>query len=151
MAFVIDHSFKVAASPEVVWEVITDLDRYGEWNPFVHECRSTLKPGDPIHMLAQIGDGTRRQEETMQEYREGEGFAYCMKPVPLGALSSYRSHRIEPAEGGHSRYHSKFQLHGWLAPVVRALLGSKLEAGFTGMSRGVRDRAQALARERSIA
>lgn len=148
MSFVIDYSFDMDAPPEVVWEVITDLDRYGQWNPFVHECRSTLKPGDPIHMLVQIGSGTRRQEEVMRDYREGEGFAYCMKPVPFGVLSSFRSHKIEALDGGRSRYHSHFELNGWLAPVVRGILGSKLDAGFGGMSRGVRDRAEALARER---
>lgn len=148
MSFVIEHNFEVDAPPGLVWEVITDFDRYGEWNPFVRECRSTLKPGDPIHMKVQIGNGTRWQEEIVSEYREGEGFAYRMKPLPLGALSSWRTHRIEAAGAGRSRYYSRFQLDGWLAPVVRALLGGKLETGFTGMSEGVRDRARALARER---
>lgn len=151
MPFVIEHNLEIDAPPDVVWEAITDLDRYGEWNPFVHECRSTLKPGDPIHMLVQIGNGTRRQEEIISDYREGEGFAYRMKPVPLGTLSSWRTQQIEAAAGGRSRYHSRFQLEGWLMPVVRGLLGAKLEAGFTGMSHGVRDRAEALARERGAA
>lgn len=151
MSFVIEYSFDVEAAPAVVWEVITDLDRYGQWNPFVLECRSTLNPGDPIHMLVQIGKGTRRQEEIMHDWHDGQGFSYCMKPAPLGALSSFRSHRIEPLANGGSRYHSSFELKGWLAPVVRSLLGSKLEAGFAGMSRGIRDRAQSLARERAAA
>lgn len=151
MSFVIEHNLEVDAPPELVWEVITDLDRYGQWNPFVHECRSTLKPGDPIHMVVQIGNGTRRQEEIIQDYREGEGFSYHMKPAPMGALSSFRTHRIAPGADAQTRYHSRFQLDGWLAPVVRGILGAKLEAGFGGMSRGVRDRAQALAKERGAA
>lgn len=148
MSFVIEHNFEIDAPPEIVWEVITDTDSYGEWNPFVHECQSTLKPGDTINMRVQIGRMKIRQTEIMSDYREGEGFAYCMKPAPLGALSSQRQHRIEAAGDGRSRYHSRFQLDGWMAPLVKGLIGSNLRAGFDGMSEGVRDRAQALARER---
>lgn len=148
MSFVIEHSFDVDASPELVWEVLTDMASYGEWNPFVRECQSTLKPGDTINMVVKIGSMTKRQVEIISDYKEGEGFTYCMKPAPLGSLSSLRSHRIEKLGEGRSRYHSRFQLDGWMAPMVKGLLGSGLRAGFGGMSEGVRDRAQALARER---
>lgn len=42
MPFVIDETLDVAAPPALVWRVVTDLPRYGEWNPFVVACRSTL-------------------------------------------------------------------------------------------------------------
>lgn len=145
MAFSIDHSLEVNAPPETVWEVITDLPRYGEWNPFVRACRSTLKPGDPLQMEVRLGNTTRQEEEVIREYDEGRGFAYSMRPPPLGALASFRSHRIEPLGEGKSRYYSHFELKGWLSPVVKAFVGAKLQTGFTGMSQGIKQRAEALA------
>ena len=145
MAFTIEHHLEVDAPAERVWEVITDLARYGEWNPFVRACRSTLKPGDPLEMEVKLGNSVRQEEEIMHSYDEGVGFAYCMDPPPLGALASYRSHRIEPVDANRCRYHSRFELTGWLAPVVKAFVGAKLQDGFTGMSYGIRDRAEELA------
>lgn len=67
MTFVIEQTIEVTATPAVVWEVIVDLPRYGEWNPFVVECRSTLAVGDPIDMRVHVfaaahmpGDNSRR-------------------------------------------------------------------------------------------
>lgn len=147
MSFSIDHSLEVNAPPEKVWEVISDLDSYGEWNPFVRECRSSLKPGDPLRMKVQLGSSVREEEEIVEQYTEGKGFAYGMKPPPLGALKSFRSHRIEPLGEGKSRYISHFELNGWLAPVVKAFVGSKLQTGFDDMSEGIRKRAEELARQ----
>ena len=145
MAFAIDHDLEINAPPEKVWEVISDLDSYGEWNPFVLECRSTLKPGDPLRMKVKLGSGVRQEQERVASYNEGVGFSYRMEPPPLGALASYRSHKIVPLGEGRSRYISHFELNGWLSPVVKAFVGSKLQAGFDGMSHGIKDRAEALA------
>lgn len=67
MTFVIEQTIEVTATPAVAWEVIVDLPRYGEWNPFVVECRSTLAVGDPIDMRVHVfaaahmpGDNSRR-------------------------------------------------------------------------------------------
>ena len=35
-------------------EVIVDPLCYGEWNPFVVECRSTVAVGDPIDMRVHV-------------------------------------------------------------------------------------------------
>jgi hypothetical protein len=75
----------------------------------------------------------------------GKGFAYRMKPFPLGALSSRRSHELETLDDGRTRYRSHMQLSGWLMPLVRALLGADLQRGFADMSAAVRSRSEQLA------
>ncbi|MDD3764545.1 MAG: SRPBCC domain-containing protein [Nevskiales bacterium] len=144
MAFIIDRTLEIDAPAAIVWEVISDLPRYREWNPFCLECSSTLRPGDPIDMKVQLLARPQRQREWMLECDEGTGFAYRMKPVPAGALSSRRSHAIEAIGPGRARYHSHFELKGWLMPLVRGLLGRKLEAGFGNMSAAVKQRAELL-------
>ena len=149
MPFIIDKHLEINAPAEIVWDVITDLPRYGEWNPFMRECSSTFKPGDPIDMKVKIFARPQPQREWVLEFVPGKRFAYRMKPVPPGALSSFRSHDVESAGAARTRYRSFFQLSGWLMPVVRGLLGSRLEAGFAGMSEGIRTRAEKLWAERN--
>lgn len=145
MSFVIDRSVEIAAPAGVVWEVITDLPAYGQWNPFVPECHSTLQPGTSIEMRVNLGGrNPRRQVEWMTAYEPNLGFSYRMKPVPLGALSSARTHRIEPVSTTHCRYHSHFELMGWLMPLVRLVMLDRLDAGFEGMAQGIRRRAEQL-------
>lgn len=41
---------EIAAPASLVWEILTDMDRYGEWNPYCIEARSTLEMGAPVEM-----------------------------------------------------------------------------------------------------
>ncbi len=145
MSFVIDRTIEVNAPAQVVWDVITDLPRYGEWNPFCLAARSTLKPGETIEMTVQLTAKPQQVVEWMKEFVPGRRFAYSMKPVPLGALSSLRSHDVEPLGDRRARYRSYFELKGWMMPLVRALYGEKLEQGFSGMTEAIGRRAELLA------
>jgi hypothetical protein len=149
MAFNRDHIYEIDAPPSVVWEVLTDFPRYAEWNSFVVDCRSTLVPGEPIDLRVKIFAKPQDQREWMTEHVPGRRFAYRMKPFPLGALRSARSHDVEDLGNGRTRYRSHFELAGWLLPVVRIVLGARLEQGFAAMSVGLKDRAERLARKRA--
>ncbi|MGH8538991.1 MAG: SRPBCC domain-containing protein [Stenotrophobium sp.] len=151
MTFIIEKTLDIDAPAELVWEVITDLKRYPEWNPFMRECSTTFKPGAPIDMKVQLMAKPQPQREWVLEYVEGKRFAYNMKPVPGGTLSSFRSHEVEALPGGRTRYRSYFYLKGWLMPVVRGLLGARLEKGFEGMTQGIKLRAEKFRAERQRA
>jgi len=151
MSFVIDKSVEIAAPASVVWEVITDLGAYPQWNPFCVECRSTLKPGEAIDMKVKLFGKPQSQREWIKENVAGKRLVYSMKPVPLGALSSRRAHELKSIGNERTRYRSHFQLQGWLMPVVRGLMGARLETGFAGMTDGIRLRAEGLWAQRRAA
>mgnify|MGYP001828846700 FL=1 len=44
----IETEVDIAASPETVWEVLTDLDRYEEWNPFVTSSKGRVAVGETL-------------------------------------------------------------------------------------------------------
>jgi len=125
--------------------VITDLPRYPEWNPFVVACRSTLAPGSPIVMRVRVLPFVAQpQTETIFEHVPGRRLSYGLAGLPLGALASRRSHEVESLADDRARYVSRFELSGWLAPLVQTLLGGRLTAGFTAMSRALVARAEVL-------
>lgn len=144
MTFVIDKTVEINAPAELVWEVLTDVKRYGEWNPFVEQCETTLEPGGPINMKVRLGSKLQTANEILVDVQPGKRFSYRMKPVPPGALSSFRSHDIEFLDGNRSRYRSYFELKGWMMPLVRGLMGRHLQTGFAGMTEGVKRRSEQL-------
>ena len=144
MSFVIEKTLDIKAPPEVVWEVLTDFAKYGEWNPFVVEAKSSLKPGEAMDMKVKLMAYPQRQVEWMIENVTGQRFSYQMKPFPLGALRSRRGHVLEPGANGGTRYTSQFRLEGWMMPLVRALMGSRIEVGMRGMWEGLQRRSEQL-------
>lgn len=139
----IQYSHEINASPEQVWAVLADLDAYPQWNTFVEQCQSTLKVGDPILMRVRVLPFMAQpQKEFIFEHEPGRLLSYGIKPAPLGAMKSYRSHTIEPLADGRTRYESNFELSGWFSPVVGLLLARFLRDGFRRMSQGIKDEAE---------
>lgn len=149
-AIVIDQCTRIAAPAAVVWQVIVDLDRYPEWNPFVLACHSTLAVGAPIDMRVRLLPVAMMQRETILEHVPGERLCYGLRGGFAGGVQSQRCHVVHAAGDGTAEYESRFALSGRLAPVVRALLGKRLERGFGSMTEALVHRAESIARgERS--
>ena len=49
-AIVISEKVDIAAPASIVWEILTDLEKYPDWNPFCVECSSTLEMGAAVNM-----------------------------------------------------------------------------------------------------
>lgn len=146
MPLVIAHDLRVDAPASRVWEVVSDLDRYPEWNPFVVHCASTLAVGDPIEMRVRVLPFfAQHQREWILEHEPGERLCYGIAGMPFGALTSRRSHEVSADGPSRSRYISHFELSGWFAPLVAALLRGSLKRGFTAMSTALVERAESLA------
>lgn len=146
MPIIIDATVEVNAPHDIVWDVITDFRRYSEWNPFVVECDSTLKIGDPIVMRVHVFEAfAQRQREIIFEHDPGRRFCYGVSGM-LGAIHSNRCHEVRSLDSASSEYRSHFELSGWLSPVVSGLLGRQLRRGFHAMTESIRTRSEQLAR-----
>ena len=143
MPFAIEQELMIDAPAEQVWTVVTDLASYPVWNPFVVSCASTLVPGDPIDMRVRIfARFAQPQREQILEHEPGRWLCYGLAPSRLGALASRRSHEVLTAGVSRTRYVSRFELSGWLAPLVKWVLGARLRAGFGAMSAALKARAE---------
>ena len=147
MPLIIEHDFTVAANQQQLWHVLTDFSQYKNWNPFVVDCECELAVGNEIIMQVVMGKGKpRRQVEYISKVEEGEYFSYTSPKKPTFLLRSYRSHSLQVLDNGNTRYHSRFELHGWLIPLLSRLLGSSLDQGFSAMGSAVVAEAERMAR-----
>ena len=142
--FTLDLQRDIDAPPAVVWQVLTDFARYGEWNPFVPEARCDRRVGGAIEMQVMLTGKPQFQREWVSELAPGVMFGYRVKPVPMGTLRSHRIQRLTPLANGGTRYHSHFELGGWLGSAIARLMRKGLTRGFTGMADGLKVRAEAV-------
>lgn len=49
-AITVSETVEIAAPARVVWQVLTDMPRYNEWNPFCVRAESTLEMGAAVDM-----------------------------------------------------------------------------------------------------
>lgn len=144
MAIAIDHDLGIDAPAERTWQVLTDFEAYGEWNPFVRRVRCDLRPGAAIDMQVLVGSRPMRQREFVNDVVPGRAFSYSMRPAPGGLLRSRRDQEVVDLGDGRSRYRSRFRIEGPASPVVAALLGRSLRRGFDAHATALKERAEAL-------
>ena len=47
----VHHEIMINASPELVWSVLTDMDKYDEWNPVMKLIEGEVSPGNRVTYL----------------------------------------------------------------------------------------------------
>ncbi|MEM9558011.1 MAG: SRPBCC domain-containing protein [Acidobacteriota bacterium] len=133
---------EIDAPVETVWQVLTDLDGYGDWNPFTPAAESTLAIGDPIHLRVRLF-GRRTIPWTERISRNA--------PYMLGwdlvlghrrLLYAERTQVLEAVDAHRTHYLTVDRFSGHLAPLVLWLFGRSMSRGFADCAQALKKAAE---------
>lgn len=135
----------VDAPPETVWSVLTEFERYGEWNPALavegrpaEGERLTVSPGPE----APEGPTFRPRVLTVDPGREFVWMGHLFVP---GLFDGRHSFRIEDLGDGRSRVVQSERFGGVLRWPILRRYGADTEANFHAMNAALKTRAEAMA------
>ena len=133
---------EIDAPIERVWKILTDLERYAEWNPFTPEITSNLEIGAPVEMRVRLVGKflITRVEFLTRNAQYTLGWELHMGGGVL--LHAERVQTLTPVDRGRTRYISEDTFTGWLRPLVLALFGRAMERGFTDCGLGLKKEAE---------
>ena len=135
---------EIDAPAERVFEILTDLDAYSEWNPFTPRVESTLLPGDPVHLHVRLlGRRLSHRVEIVSSNQRPSKLCWGMQMGPRFVLRAERCQTVTPVGGQRTRYVNEDRIHGWLAPVVMAIFGPAMQRGFEQVAVALKKRAEA--------
>ena len=145
----IDARIEIDAPSERVWRVLTDFERYPEWNPFVPHVEARLEMGAAVRMRVNlVGSFELPQTEFITTLDPGRRICWTMNWLPAWLLCATRCQWLEPLSTG-TRYVSTDTLTGLLAPLVVRVFGASMQRGFERTCRALKSRAETLGGETS--
>jgi uncharacterized membrane protein len=118
-----ETSIEIAASPELIWSTLSDVERWPEWTPSVSEVER-LDAGD-------FGAGSRARVKQpgmprlvweVTEYVPGKVFSWASKAP---GVTTTGGHRLVVDQGDRVTVTLTLDQEGFLAPVVWWLTGSR--------------------------
>jgi len=136
----------IDAPASIVWEILTDLPRYGEWNPFCVKAESTLAMGAPVQMqLSNFWDDTLAPNcEYVCAFEPEQRLSWELYWTEEWPYAARRDQLIE-ANGAHScSYHSTDAFYGDSGVHVMRFAGPWVKASFDATARALKARAEAL-------
>jgi len=101
---------------ETVWEILTDLDGYPDWNPFTPCVESTLRIGAPVTLHIRRGKSASPMTFILEVLDPPREIAWRLpKIVHKAVFNAYRTQRITPVDEQSCTYETSDTFDGWLA------------------------------------
>jgi uncharacterized protein YndB with AHSA1/START domain len=144
-AWSISEEVAIGASPEQVFDVLTDLERYADWNPWICEAKGAATEGNVVQVAAKLGGGkAMRVSHRILTSQRPRHFRWCDMGWFTAFAYGERARFLEPASGG-ARYRVELRITGIAAPLVSVVYGRALAAGLKAETEALKRRAESLA------
>jgi len=134
----------IDAPAHKVWELITDLDNYAEWNPFVVMGKGPIRLGEKITVRAQP-DGVpgKTFHPVITRFVPEKELRWLGHYLVPGLVSGEHIHILESLGENRTRYIHDDEFSGLLVPVVWTRLEVVTRKGFEKMNMALKEKAEA--------
>ncbi|MFS2212975.1 SRPBCC domain-containing protein [Telluria sp. Tellsp104] len=145
---------EIDAPASVVWDVLVDLPRYPEWNPFTAKVESTLKVGDEIHLYIPA-PGAPGEFIHVVEYMAAvepcQLLSWEQRPGAGSKDAARRDQYIEALGPERSAYFTTDIFLGLNADSIMKNFGAWVQQGFDALALCLKTRAERVYAERRAA
>lgn len=139
---------EIAAPAQKVWGIITDLERYPEWNTFTPRMSAKkVVVGEEFDLDCQMTKEQllKNEHEVFLAY-EPDKFKVCWgtsRTKGRPGIKSFRWQICEPVDDRRTQFVNYEQFHGPLACLVHLLYAKRMQAAFAVYCQALKKRAEA--------
>jgi hypothetical protein len=136
-------SIEIDASPNVVWEILTEFDKFDRWNPFIRSIDGKVIIGTKLKVKIQPPGGNamtfRPVVLTADPDKELRWLGRVILP---GIFDGEHRFQIEPLSDRRVRFVHSEQFSGILVPFFWRSLNTQTRRGFEEMNQALKLRSE---------
>ena len=143
MAKQLRSGIDIHATPERVWQVLTDLPAYQRWNPFITSAEGEVRRGGRLTLRMQPAGGRAMTfRPTVLEATQGRRLRWLGRLLVPGLFDGEHSFTIRPLGAGQVRLVQQEDFRGLLVPLLARSLDRRTLPGFEQMNQALKRRAE---------
>lgn len=104
----------IAASPEVLWKLLTNAERFSSWNSTVVELTGTIAPGETIVLRSTLAPD-RKFKLKIKEFEPHQRLSW-------GDSMGTRVFTLGPASNGDTRFSMSETIGGPIFPLISRMI-----------------------------
>jgi hypothetical protein len=141
----IDTAVTIDATPAAVWHVLTDFDRYDEWNPFILRASGRVAVGETLELhIRPPGGRTSTHRPTVVAAEAGRRLTWVGAASPRWLLVAEHDFQLALDTTGTGvrtvlRHRERFT--GILVPFLRTTL-RRTARGFAELNQALKERVE---------
>jgi hypothetical protein len=133
----------IHATPERVWQILTDFAAYPQWNPFMTEASGTARQGERLAIRMQPEGGRAITfRPTVREAIPGRRLPWLGHLLVPGIFDGEHSFTLEPLADGGARLVQQEDFRGVLVPLLAKSLDRRTLPAFERMNQALKERAE---------
>lgn len=133
---------EIQASPEKVWQVLTDLDQYPDWNPFIHHALGKAKESEKVDITFRSGSKEMTLHCQVITVKPNQELCWKYHVIAPVLFSGIHTFKIEPMETNRVRFIDREIFSGWLVPLQARDIDTNSRKGFEEMDKALKARAE---------
>ena len=135
---------EIHASPEKVWQILTDLDKYPEWNPFIHHAIGKAKTGEKVNITFRSGSKDMTLHCKVLNVEPNKELCWQYHVLLPGLFSGEHHFIIESMGINDVRFIDCEIFSGLLVPLQAKDIDTNSRRGFEEMDKALKARAERL-------
>ena len=132
-------STTIQADPMTIWAVLTDAERFPEWEPNVTRIDGQIALGEKITVHTSFS--TRAFPVTVSEFVPGERMVWS-SAMPLGLFRGARTFTLEALSDDQTRVTTREVFGGLLLPLIGRTIPD-LQPSFDQFAAALKERSEA--------
>lgn len=135
---------EIAAPIDAVWETLTDLASYPEWNPFIVSAEGRVEVGERLtNRMLPPGGRAITFRPTVTVVERPVAFEWLGHLGPPGIFDGRHRFDLVQREDGGTLMTQSEQFDGLLVRLLRRSLDTRTRAGFEAMNAALKARVEA--------
>lgn len=134
----------IGAPRSVVWDILADWPRYGEWNPYVREISGTMTNGALLSVtVSPPGGMSRTFRPIVTRVEPGRAFAWAWAMWRPALFIGEHIFELEDLADDNTRLIHREEFSGLITPLHRLTRFEVTRRGFEAMNQALKLRAAA--------
>jgi hypothetical protein len=145
---VLQTKIEIQASPERVWQILTDFPSFPEWNPFIRRVVGEAREGAILEVYIEPpGARAMTFRPTVLTVEPCHELRWLGRLFMPGLFDGEHAFKIEPVNEQRVRFTQREEFTGVLVNTLVARLEEGTWRGFREMNKALKDRAELLQQE----
>lgn len=133
---------QISAPPEDVWEILTDFEAYGEWNPFITSLQGHVITGNRLTVSISPPHGKAMVfKPTVKSVIHNKEFRWLGNVLLPGIFDGEHIFTLQANDSG-CLFRQKENFSGLLVPLLWKSMKANVQQGFEEMNKALKKRVE---------